>query len=43
MNGQTGKMMGTIPQDPVRLLEIGALVFILSQVVLLILRVAGVM
>lgn len=43
MNGQTGKMMGHIPQDPVRLIEIGAAVFVVTQVIMLILRVTGVM
>ncbi len=43
MNGQTGKMMGHIPQDPGRLLQIGTMVFVISQVIMLILRVVGVM
>ena len=43
MNGQTGKMMGTIPQDPVRIVEVGAVLFIISQIVMLILRLTGVM
>lgn len=43
MNGQTGKMMGTIPRDPVRLLEIGGGIFIVSQIVMMVLRILGVM
>ena len=43
MNGQTGKMMGTIPKDPMRLIEIGGIVFVISQIVMMILRVLGVM
>ena len=43
MNGQTGKMMGTVPKDPVRLLEIGGIFFILAQIILLIIRILGVM
>ena len=43
MNGQTGKMVGTIPKDPMRLAEIGAGVFVISQRVMMALRVLGVM
>ena len=43
MNGQTGKMMGEIPSDPARFFEIGGAVFIISQIVMLIMRVLGVM
>ena len=43
MNGQTGKMMGTIPQDPKRLLEIGGIIFLISQIVMMIIRIMGVM
>ena len=43
MNGQTGKMMGTIPRDPMRLFEIGGGIFLLSQIVMMILRILGVM
>ncbi len=42
MNGQTGKMMGRIPTDPFRLVEIGAGVFIGSQIIMMILRILGV-
>ena len=43
MNGQTGKIMGRIPRDPMRLVEIGALVFIVTQIVMMIIRIVGVM
>ena len=43
MNGQTGKMMGEIPQDPLRIVETGAIVFIVSQIIMMVLRVLGVM
>ncbi len=43
MNGQTGKMMGTLPRDPMRLVEVGAIFFIITQLIMLILRVMGVM
>jgi hypothetical protein len=43
MNGQTGKMMGNIPRDPVRIIEVGGIVFFISQVIMMILRIMGVM
>ena len=43
MNGQTGKMMGRIPRDPVRIIEVGGIVFFISQVIMMILRIMGVM
>ena len=43
MNGQTGKMMGRIPRDPVRIIEVGGIVFFISQVIMMILRILGVM
>ncbi|MDO4619974.1 MAG: hypothetical protein Q4B09_05060 [Lachnospiraceae bacterium] len=43
MNGQTGKMMGAIPTDTTRLLEIGGAVFIIVQIIFLIIRILGVM
>ena len=43
MNGQTGKLMGDIPKDPMRVLQVGAGVFFISQVVMMILRILGVM
>ena len=39
MNGQTGKLMGTIPQSPGRLIGIMASVFLISQIIMMILRV----
>ena len=42
MNGQTGKMMGSLPKDPVRLLEIGGIIFIISQIIMMIIRILGV-
>jgi DNA-directed RNA polymerase subunit RPC12/RpoP len=43
MNGQTGKMMGEIPSDPMRIIEIGGGVFIVSQIIMLIFRLLGVL
>ena len=43
MNGQTGKMMGGVPRDPMRLVEIGAAVFIVSQIIMMIIRILGVL
>ena len=43
MNGQTGKMMGELPKDPARIFGIAAAVFAVSQVVMMIIRVLGVM
>jgi hypothetical protein len=43
MNGQTGKMMGNIPRDPIRIIEVGGIVFFISQVIMMILRIMGVM
>ena len=43
MNGQTGKMMGEIPSDPMRLVEIGGAVFIISQIIMMIIRILGVL
>ncbi len=43
MNGQTGKMLGEIPKDPGRLIEIGGGIFLLSQIIMMIIRVLGVM
>ncbi len=43
MNGQTGKILGEIPQDPMRLLEIGGGIFILSQIIMMIIRILGVL
>ena len=42
MNGQTGKMMGKIPKDPFRLVGITCGVFLVSQIVMAILRIFGV-
>ena len=42
MNGQTGKLMGTIPKSPERLIGIMAAVFLISQVIFAIIRVLGV-
>ena len=42
MNGQTGKIMGEIPKDPMRLAEICGGVFLFSQIVMMIIRVLGV-
>ena len=42
MNGQTGKMMGTIPTDPGRLAEVGAAAFVIVQLILMLIRVLGV-
>ena len=42
MNGQTGKIMGEIPKDPMRLAEICGGVFLLTQIVMMIIRVLGV-
>ncbi|MDO5703268.1 MAG: hypothetical protein Q4G47_07935 [Lachnospiraceae bacterium] len=43
MNGQTGKMMGEIPKDPTRIITVSLGAFLISQIVLLILRLLGVM
>ena len=43
MNGQTGKMMGSLPRDPMRLVEIGAAIFIIVQIILMIIRIMGVL
>lgn len=43
MNGQTGKMLGQIPKDPVKLIRIGVMVFVLSQILLMLIRILGVM
>ena len=43
MNGQSGKMMGRLPKDPIRIAEIGGGVFLVSQIILMILRIVGVM
>ena len=43
MNGQTGKLMGDIPKDPMRIFEVGAGVFLISQLVMMIMRILGVM
>jgi hypothetical protein len=43
MNGQTGKMMGEIPSDPMRIIEIGGGVFIVTQIIMLIFRLLGVL
>lgn len=43
MNGQTGKMMGTLPKDPGRLIEIGVIFFVISQIIMMIIRILGVM
>ena len=42
MNGQTGKLMGTIPKSPGRLIGIMASIFLISQVIFMIIRVLGV-
>ncbi len=42
MNGQTGKMVGEIPKDPIRIVEIGGGVLLATQILFLILRVLGV-
>ncbi|MCR5295380.1 MAG: hypothetical protein K6E30_09470 [Lachnospiraceae bacterium] len=42
MNGQTGKLMGDIPKDPGRIVEVGAGVFIISQLVMMLIRILGV-
>ena len=43
MNGQTGKIVGDIPKDPMKLVEIGGGIFLVSQIIMMILRVLGVM
>ncbi len=43
MNGQTGKMMGTLPKDPMKLVRIGALIFVIVEIILMIVRILGVM
>ena len=43
MNGQTGKIMGKIPKDPMRIAEIIGGVLIISQIIMMIIRVLGVM
>ena len=43
MNGQTGKIVGDIPKDPMKLFEIGGGIFLISQIIMMILRVLGVM
>ena len=43
MNGQTGKIMGTLPKDMVRLFEAGGVVFVVCMILLMILRILGVM
>ena len=43
MNGQTGKMMGSLPKDPMRLITAGAAIFLGVSIILLILRLLGVM
>ena len=43
MNGQTGKIVGDIPKDPMKLVEIGGGIFLISQIIMMILRVLGVM
>lgn len=43
MNGQTGKIIGTIPKDPGRIGKIAAGVFVGSQLLMMLLRVLGVM
>lgn len=43
MNGQTGKLMGDIPKDPMRVLTVGAGVFVISQIIMMIARILGVM
>lgn len=43
MNGQTGKMLGEIPKDSMKLVRIGVLVFILVQILLMLIRVVEVM
>ena len=41
MNGQTGKIMGKIPKDPMRIAEIIGGVLIISQIIMMIIRVLG--
>ncbi len=43
MNGQNGKMLGTIPKDYGKLIRAGIFVFLLSQIILMIVRMMGVM
>ena len=43
MNGQTGKMMGALPKDPMKLVRIGAFIFVIVEVLLMIIRILGVM
>ncbi len=43
MNGQTGKIMGTIPKDPWKIAKIAGIVFIISQLIMMLLRVMGVL
>ncbi len=43
MNGQTGKIVGELPKDYGKLVRAGAIAFVISQIVLMIIRVLGVM
>ncbi len=43
MNGQTGKMMGDIPKDPMKIAKYAGAVFVASQLVMMIIRILGVM
>lgn len=42
MNGQTGKLMGDIPESPLRIVGILASVFVAMQIILMIIRILGV-
>ncbi len=43
MNGQNGKIVGELPKDYGRLVGAAAFVFVISQIVMMILRIAGVL